>query len=74
MFRHADSSGATQENSLGGNIAWNLRYLRARPGGRLLDVGCGDGAYLVLMRELRANYSTDAALGIGALAANSEMA
>ncbi len=35
-----------------GNIAWNLRYLRAQPGGRLLDVGCGDGAYLALMEEL----------------------
>jgi 2-polyprenyl-3-methyl-5-hydroxy-6-metoxy-1,4-benzoquinol methylase len=30
----------------------HLRYLRARPSGRLLDVGCGDGAYLNLMRSL----------------------
>lgn len=30
----------------------HLRYLRSRPEGRLLDVGCGDGAYLALLRSL----------------------
>ena len=30
----------------------HLRYLHARPGGRVLDIGCGDGAFLALLREL----------------------
>jgi 2-polyprenyl-3-methyl-5-hydroxy-6-metoxy-1,4-benzoquinol methylase len=29
-----------------------IRFLRCKPGGRLLDVGCGAGAYLDLMRDL----------------------
>ena len=30
---------------------WAIRFVRG-PGSRLLDVGCGNGQYLVLMREL----------------------
>ena len=34
------------------SLAKGVRYVRYRPNGRLLDVGCGDGAYLHYMQGL----------------------
>jgi len=34
------------------DLARSIGYLQARPGGVLLDVGCGDGQFLTLMRGL----------------------
>jgi SAM-dependent methyltransferase len=33
-------------------VGYVIRFLRCKPGGRLLDVGCGAGGYLDLMRDL----------------------
>jgi SAM-dependent methyltransferase len=35
-----------------GGVDSEVRYLHARPGGRLLDIGCGSGAWLSDMRNL----------------------
>ena len=35
-----------------GGVDSEVRYLCARPGGRLLDIGCGSGAWLSDMRDL----------------------
>jgi len=34
------------------NLDMRILFLRARPGGRLLDVGCGNGSTLVTMRQM----------------------
>lgn len=33
-------------------VGWSVMWLHASPGGRLLDVGCGSGAFMAKMREL----------------------
>jgi SAM-dependent methyltransferase len=38
--------------SRGAIVDREIRHLPAQPGGRLLDVGCGDGAFVVQMAEL----------------------
>jgi SAM-dependent methyltransferase len=38
--------------SRGALVDREIRHLPAKPGGRLLDVGCGDGAFLAQMAEL----------------------
>lgn len=61
-YSGAAAQGGTAARVLARMLAWvpaararagrQVRFIRGRPGGRLIDVGCGNGQFLRLMRDL----------------------